>query len=178
MAKSYLGPMIKLTTTNYSLWKSIKEDLLNCKYLYDLIEGDNAKSSDMSNVDWKKLKKKTFGIIHQWVDINLYNHVAKETNPHTLWKNLENMYETKNTRAKIFLMRKLMYLKLKEGQSIVEHLNDFEGMISQLSVVGLSLDDETQACLILSSLPDSWNTLVVSGKFNPRKKSHVGYGKK
>ena len=130
MTESYSGPMIKLTAINYSLWKARMEDLLNCKDLYDSIEGDKAKSSDMSDADWKKLKKKTLGIIRQWVDISLYNHVAKETDPHTLWKNLENMYETKNTQAKIFLMRKLINLKLREGQSIVEHLNDFEGMIA------------------------------------------------
>ena len=63
MAESYSGPMIKLTTTNYILWKSMMEDLLNCKDLYDPIEGDNAKSSDMSNADWKKLQKKTLGVI-------------------------------------------------------------------------------------------------------------------
>ena len=84
MAATYSSPMIKLTTTNYSLWKSMIEDLLNCKDLYDPIEGDNIKSSDMLDVDWKKLKKKTLGVIRQWVDIILYNHVAKETNPHTL----------------------------------------------------------------------------------------------
>ena len=107
--------MIKLTATNYSLWKSMMEDLLNCKDLCDPITGDNAKSSDMLDIDWKKLKKKTLGAIRQWVDISLYNHVAKETDPHTLWKNLENMYETKNAQSKIFLMQKLMNLKLREG---------------------------------------------------------------
>ena len=64
MAESYSDPLIKLTTTNYSLWKSMMEDLLNSKDLYDHIKGDNAKSSDTSNVDWKKLKKKTLGAIH------------------------------------------------------------------------------------------------------------------
>ena len=77
------------------------------------------------------------------MDISLYNHVAKEIDPHTSWKNLENKYETKNAQAKIFLIQNLMNLKLKEGQSIVEHLNDIEEMITQLSVVGLSLNDET-----------------------------------
>ena len=96
------------------------------------------------------------------MDISLYNNVSKETDPHTLWKDLENMYETKNAQTKIFLIWKLMNLKLKEGQSIVEHLNDFKGMIAQLSVTSLSLDDETRACLLLGSLPNSWNTLVVS----------------
>ena len=130
MAEIYLSRMIKLIATNYSLWKSMIEDLLNYKDLYDPIEGDNAKSSDMSDVDTKKLQKKTLGTECQWVDISLYNRVPKETDLHTLWKNLENMYETKNAKAKIFLMRKLMKLKLKEDQSIAEHLNDFGGMIA------------------------------------------------
>ena len=41
------------------------EDLLNCKDLYDPIEGDNAKPYDMSDPDWKKLKKKMLGVIRQ-----------------------------------------------------------------------------------------------------------------
>ena len=116
MAESYSGPIIKLTATNYSLWKSMMEDLLNCKDLYDPIEGDNAKSSDRSYAYCTKLKKKKLGVIRQWVDISLYNHVVREIYPHTLWKNLENMYKTKKAQAKIFLMQELMNLKLKEGQ--------------------------------------------------------------
>ena len=61
MAESYSSLMIKLTVTNYSLWKSMMEDLLDCKDLYDPIEG--AKSSDMPYVDWKKLKNKTLSVI-------------------------------------------------------------------------------------------------------------------
>ena len=56
MVESYSSLMIELTATNYSLWKSMMEDLLHCKDLYDPIEG--AKSSDMPDVDWKKLKIK------------------------------------------------------------------------------------------------------------------------
>ena len=65
MSEIYSSPMINLTTTNYSLWKSMMEDLLNFKDLYDPIEGDNAKSSDKSDAEWKKLKKKTLGVICQ-----------------------------------------------------------------------------------------------------------------
>ena len=84
MTASYSGLMIKLTTMNYSLWKSMMEDILNCKDLYDPIEGDNYKPNDMSDTRWTKLKKKTLGVIRKWVDISLYNHVAKEIDPHTL----------------------------------------------------------------------------------------------
>ena len=54
MTECYLSPMIKLTSTNYSLWKSMMEDFLNCKDLYDLIKGDNANTSDMLDSNWKK----------------------------------------------------------------------------------------------------------------------------
>ena len=64
-SKVVRGPMIKLTATNYSLWKSMIEDLLNFKDLYDPIEGDNAKPDNMSNANWKKLKKKTLAAIRQ-----------------------------------------------------------------------------------------------------------------
>ena len=84
MTEIYSSPMIKLITTNYSLWKPMMEDFLNCKDLYDPIEGDNAKSSDMLGAHWKKLKKKTLGVIRKWVHISLYNHVTKEIDPHTL----------------------------------------------------------------------------------------------
>ena len=54
------------------------DDLLNCKVPYDPIEGDYVKPSYMLDANWKKLKKKTLGAIYQWVDINLYNHVASK----------------------------------------------------------------------------------------------------
>ena len=92
---------------------------------------------------------------------SLQSCCQRDRSTHSL-ENLENMYKTKNAQAKIFLMRKLMNLNLKEGQSIAEHLNDFEEMIAQLSIAGLSLNDETRVCLLLGSLLDSWNTLVVS----------------
>ena len=62
MAESYSGPMIKLTTTNYLLWKSMMEDLLNLR-IYMILLRDNVKPYDMSDSDWKKLKKKTLGVI-------------------------------------------------------------------------------------------------------------------
>ena len=64
-----------------------------------------------------------------------------------------------------------MNSNIKEGQSIAENLNDFKGMITQLSVASVSLDNETLECLLLGSLPNSWNTLVVSlGNSVPKEK--------
>ena len=55
-----------------------------------------------------------------------------------------------------------MNLKYKDGNSVVKHLSNFQGLLNELSTMKLVLDDEVYALILLSSLPDSWETLVVS----------------
>ena len=49
-----------------------------------------------------------------------------------------------------------------DGNSVAEHLSNFQGLLNELSTMKLELDDEVQTLLLLSSLPDNWETLVVS----------------
>jgi hypothetical protein len=60
------------------------------------------------------------------------------------------------------MIRRLVNLKFKDGQSVTKHLSNFHELLNELSTMKLVLDDEVQALLMLSSLPDSWETLVVS----------------
>ena len=46
-----MNTMVKLSASNYSIWRSMMEDVLYCKDLDDPIEGDSVKSSDMSDRD-------------------------------------------------------------------------------------------------------------------------------
>ena len=116
----------------------------------------------MPEKDWKKSNKKTIGQIRQWIDHSVFHHVAQETDAYTLWQKLENMYQAKTARNKALLIRRLVNLKLKSGTSVAEHTSEFQNLVNQLSTVALTLGDEEQALLLLSSLPDSWETLVVS----------------
>jgi len=45
---------------------------------------------------------------------------------------------------------------------MIEHLNNFKGLINKLTKAEIKIDDKMQALLILSSLPESWDTLVVT----------------
>ena len=45
---------------------------------------------------------------------------------------------------------------------MIEHLKNFKGLTNQLTKVEMKLADELQALLLLSSLPESWDTLVVT----------------
>lgn len=138
------------------------EDLLSCKDLFDPIEAKGRNPDSTKEAEWKKLNRKTIGQIRQWIDDSVFHHVAQETDAYALWVKLEGMYQAKTARNKALLMRRLVNLKLKHGTSVAEHTSEFQSLINQLSSVDMPLGDEMQALLLLSSLPDSWETLVVS----------------
>ena len=154
--------MIKLKAWNYAIWKSRMEDLLFVKDLHEPIEGDAVKPEKMSDKEWIQLHRKCVGTIRQWIDQSVFHHVAKETKADVMWRKLESIYEQPTPQNKANLMKRLVNLKYKEGRSIAEHTSEFQGLVNQLTTMNISLDDELQALLLLSSLPDSWETLVVS----------------
>ncbi|GKU91221.1 hypothetical protein SLEP1_g5121 [Rubroshorea leprosula] len=154
--------MIKLNTSNYSLWKTLMEDKLFCKDLYDPIEHKGIKPAEINDADWKKIDRKACGVIRKWVDMSMIHHVAQEKESYKLWTKLEELFERKNALKKASLIRKLVNLKYKEGKNVFEHLNSFQEILNELVTMKLAIDDEVQALILLSSLPDSWETLAVT----------------
>lgn len=49
--------MTKLITSNYTIWKSEKEDLLFEYDFYELIEADAVRPSYIDNVKWENLNR-------------------------------------------------------------------------------------------------------------------------
>jgi hypothetical protein len=60
--------MVKLTASNYSIWKTRMEDVLYCKDLFDPIEMEGVKPISTTNEDWNKMNRKAVGYIRQWID--------------------------------------------------------------------------------------------------------------
>ena len=48
-----------------------------------------------------------------------------------------------------------MTFKYKEGSPILDHINDFQGILDQLSGMGVNFDDEIQGLWLHNTLPDS-----------------------
>jgi hypothetical protein len=59
-------------------------------------------------------------------------------------------------------MEKLYNLRMRDGDSVTEHLNAFNTVVSQLLSVEIKISDEDKCISLLFSLPDSWDSLVVA----------------
>ena len=77
-------------------------------------------------------------------------------------KKIENLFSRKTLGNKTTLIRKLVNLKYKDGNNMVEHISSFQGIVNKLVAMKMNIDDEMQVSLLLSSLSDSWETLVVT----------------
>ena len=66
---------------------------------------------------------------------------------------LAKLYEKPSASNKVFIMKRLFNMKMSEGGSVADHLNDFNIVTNQLISVKLDFDDEVRDLLILCSLP-------------------------
>ena len=51
--------------------------------------------------------------------------MANKTNAYNIWKKLESVFEQKVIGNKIFLLKKLVNMKLKEEMLMINYLNAF-----------------------------------------------------
>ena len=82
-------------------------------------------------------------------------NIIKVKRMEELMETLEKLFENPSASNKVFLMKCLFNMKMAEGGSITDHLNEFNIVASQLSSVGVNFDEEIRALLILCSLPKS-----------------------
>ncbi|GFY97925.1 hypothetical protein Acr_12g0004660 [Actinidia rufa] len=137
MAEHNLGSMIVLSATNYAIWKPRMEDILFCKDLHDPLENKGEKPVTTKDEEWRKMNRKTIGLIRQCIGHEVFHHVAQETSAYDLWIKLEEMYQSKTSRNKALLMRRLVNLKLQRETTLAEHTSEFQSLVNQLTSVDL-----------------------------------------
>ncbi|GJT67256.1 retrovirus-related pol polyprotein from transposon TNT 1-94 [Tanacetum coccineum] len=106
-----------------------------------------AKPTCMKDEDWTLLDRQALGVVRLSLAKNVAYNVVNEKTTYSLFKALSNMYEKLN------------------------HVNEFNSILSRLMSVDIKFDDEVQALLLLSSLPESWSGTVtaVSGSTGSTK---------
>ena len=63
---------------------------------------------------------------------------------------------------KLFLRKKLYLLRMNDNDLVIEHLNAFNIIISQLLPVDIKITKEQKCSSMSCSLPNSWDNLVVA----------------
>ena len=75
---------------------------------------------------------------------------------------MSETYEKKVASTKMYLIRGLYNLRMKESDSVQAHLNEYERLSFQISSQGTKIEDDLRAMILMSSLPSSWETLFTT----------------
>jgi len=154
------GKIEKFDGADFGFWKMQIEDYLYQKKLHQpLIE---KKPDSMKDDEWNLLDRQALGVVRLSLSRNVAFNIAKEKTTAGLMKALSSMYEKPSVSNKVHLMRRLFTLRMTEGASVAQHINELNIVTIQLSSVGIEFDDEVRALILLSSLPDSWSATVTA----------------
>ena len=145
----------KFNGQNFLLWKMHMEYYLCKKDLYLPLSRKTKKPTTMIDTEWEILDRKALGIVRLCLVASVAFNILKETTTEGLINALVKLYEKPSASKKVFLMKQLFNMKMSEGGSVADHLNDFNTVTSQLSSVGVNFDDEVRAFLFLCSFPES-----------------------
>ena len=117
----------KFDDKDFACWKLHMKDLLYQNKLYHPLTRHKLNEQ----LDWEFLSQYTLGIILFTLVKNVtFNVLNKKT---TLV--LSNMYTKSSTTNKVYLIRRLVNLIMTIGNLITNHVNEFNTIIVQLSLV-------------------------------------------
>ncbi|VFQ69101.1 unnamed protein product [Cuscuta campestris] len=142
----------KFDGSDFGFWKMQIKDVLYQKELYQTLLGE--KPEKMSDADWVILDMKALGVVRLSLAKSVAFNIVNETATRGLMKAFSNMYEKPSAVNNMFLISQLVNTRMREGASVTIHINQFNLVITRLVSVGIKFDDELQALLLLSSLPD------------------------
>ena len=104
--------------------------------------------------------------------MTLYNNFNEEKKAHELWEKIGIMLENKNAANQVSVIRKIVRLRYEDDSNMAEDMNAFQGLINQTNSLEVPLANEALALLLIGSLPDNWETVVVT-MGNPDQKGNT-----
>ena len=118
-------------------------------------------------VDIATLEEKAHSTLLLVLDDHIITEVAEEDSVVGLWCKLESLYMTKSLTNKLLLKQRLFSLRMQEGMSLREHLDQLNSILLDLRNIDIKINDEDVALILLVSLPLSYENFMesfISGK--------------
>ena len=129
MASSSRIEIEKFNGHNFELWKLKMEDLLVDKEQWAVVD-PGTKPTCVSTEDWEKVDIKARSMICLCLSDLVLLNVSREDSVNKLWEKLGNLYQSKSLVNKLFLRKKRYHLRMEDGDSVTDHLNVFNTLVS------------------------------------------------
>ena len=149
----------KLDGSNFDSWKFRMELVLKKENVWDVV---SEVPPEVKPENWESKNSKAMAIIGLTVDDSQLSFLRKATSAHESWSNLVNFYEKGSLFSKVILLKKLCKITFDESLSMQQHIINVVSLIDRLNAMGENIAGNMSVAFLLSSLPESYDTVVMS----------------
>ena len=139
------------------------KDILVQQDLTKALNGKNKKLKSIKDDEFEELDARCASTIWLYVVYNIINNVINEKDSAVdFWKKLEKFYMTKSLSNKLHLKQKLYKQNAEEGGDLMDHMNALNKILDQLQKVGIEIEEEDKAFLLLTLIFDSYESVIMT----------------
>ncbi len=135
--------------------------LLEDKELWSILSRTKVKSTS-NFVEWEKRDKKARTFIFMGSHASLLQNVIRANTSKETWDCLLKVYETKGLTNKLFLKRQFFAYKMSPYKQMLDHINKIKSTSHQLETIAEKLEKSDVVIVLLCSLLESYNNLIVA----------------
>ncbi|KAE8703505.1 hypothetical protein F3Y22_tig00110469pilonHSYRG00245 [Hibiscus syriacus] len=150
----------KFNGRNFSLWKLKMKAILRKDGCLAAISERPIDFTDDNK--WIEIDVNAMANFHLALAYEVLSSIEEKKTAKEIWDHLTKLYEATSLHNKIFLKRKLYTLRMPESTSVTEHLNTLNTLFSQLTSLSCKIGEQERDELILQSLPDSYDQLIIN----------------
>lgn len=147
----------KLNHNNFTIWKYRIEMVLKARKLWKYVELEAG--DDKAEIE---KEQEALAQIALSVSDNVVGHIRTAKTAKVAWEKICSVFEQKGLATQIFLRRKLINLKFVDTEPMQNHINKVRELADQLDSIGDAVKDKELAIIILCSLPERYDSLILS----------------
>ncbi|GJV06666.1 retrovirus-related pol polyprotein from transposon TNT 1-94 [Tanacetum coccineum] len=111
---------------------------------------------------WDEMDGNAIANLHLALADGVLSSIEEKKSAKEIWDHLARLYEARSLHNKKFLKRKLYALRMTESTSVTEHVNNLNTLFSQLTSLSCKIDSQERAEILLQSLPDSYDQVIIN----------------
>jgi hypothetical protein len=161
----YLAEVQKLGhPSNYQIWKIKMKHVLLLANLWDIVDPLQEIPSDKkikltpveASIEESR-KALAMAILQSAVNHPTKSFISHIKEPRECWTVLQNHFAPNTIARKFYLYRRLLTLKMKEGEKFDSFFDRFTQLKCDLEDMGKLFEEEDLVFIILQALPRSWH---------------------
>ena len=151
--------VVPLNGTNYPTWKLQCRMALMKDGLWGIVSGTesapNREADAERHTKFVSRRDRALALILLSVEPSLLYLIGDPEDLVEVWKKLLDTFQKKTWANKLELRRKLYTLRLKNGESVQQHIKAMTETFDSFAVIGDPVNEEDRVVHLLASLPES-----------------------